>query len=152
MITDPGGVPALDVPDERGEVAGDGKVTGMGGEPHTDAGRFSGGRRRVEIVEWNPGAILAWTSIIGIDQPGRWRLRDRPHGRTRVEFRPVLRRGRIRHRRRLAEIVAAPTVRGHLKRSLQQLKRQVEQEQLRKAAAARRAARTASGTWAAHSA
>ena len=31
----------------------------------------------------------------------------------------------------IAEQVAAPTVRGHLRRSLQQLKRQVEHEQLR---------------------
>jgi hypothetical protein len=43
----------------------------------------------------------------------------------------------------IAEQVAAPTVRGHLRRSLQQLKRQVEHEQLRTAAAARRAARGA---------
>ena len=35
----------------------------------------------------------------------------------------------------LAERVSAPTVRGHLRRSLQQLKRQVEHEQLRAAAA-----------------
>jgi hypothetical protein len=39
----------------------------------------------------------------------------------------------------LAEQVAAPTVRGHLRRSLQQLKRQVEHEQLRRQAAERRA-------------
>jgi hypothetical protein len=37
--------------------------------------------------------------------------------------------------------VAAPTVRGHLRRSLQQLKRQVEHEQLRTAAAERRRSR-----------
>ena len=41
----------------------------------------------------------------------------------------------------LAELVAAPTVRGHLERTVQQLKRQVEQEQTRRKAAARRAAR-----------
>ena len=41
----------------------------------------------------------------------------------------------------LSEQLAAPTVRGHLRRSLQQLKRQVEHEQLRAAAAARRAER-----------
>jgi hypothetical protein len=39
----------------------------------------------------------------------------------------------------VAERVAAPTVRGHLRRSLQQLKRQVEHDQLRALAAARRA-------------
>ena len=47
----------------------------------------------------------------------------------------------------IAEHVAAPTVRGHLRRSLQQLKRQVEHEQLRTAAArrARAAARRVKG-------
>jgi hypothetical protein len=43
----------------------------------------------------------------------------------------------------LAERIAAPTVRGHLRRSLQQLKRQVEHEELRARAAARRRARAA---------
>ena len=42
----------------------------------------------------------------------------------------------------VAEQVAAPTVRGHLRRSLQQLKRQVEHEQLRVAAAERRRTKT----------
>ena len=41
----------------------------------------------------------------------------------------------------LAERGAAPTVREHLKRTVQQLKRQVEQEQSRRRTAARRAAR-----------
>jgi hypothetical protein len=41
----------------------------------------------------------------------------------------------------IAEGLAARTVSGHLRRSLQQLKRQVEHEQLRLQAAARRAAR-----------
>ena len=41
----------------------------------------------------------------------------------------------------IAERIAAPTVRSHLRRSLQQLKRQVEHEQLRAAAAARREAK-----------
>ena len=39
-----------------------------------------------------------------------------------------------------SEQVAAPTVRGHLSRSLAQLKRQVEHEQGRRAAARRRGA------------
>jgi hypothetical protein len=45
----------------------------------------------------------------------------------------------------VAEQVAAPTVRGHLRRSLQQLKRQVEHEQLRRQAAARRDQRDVTG-------
>jgi uncharacterized membrane protein len=98
----------------------------------------------VEVVEHTPGHDLAWTSVVGVDQRGRWRLREthRPDV-TRVELRlsyGVAGSGLFGW---LAEHVAAPTVRGHLRRSLQQLKRQVEHEQLRNAAAARRAARVA---------
>ncbi|HET6506850.1 MAG TPA: SRPBCC family protein [Baekduia sp.] len=98
----------------------------------------------VEVVEHTPGRDLAWTSVVGIDQRGRWRLREtRRDGVTRVELRlsyGVAGSGPFGW---IAERVAAPTVRGHLRRSLQQLKRQVEHEQLRSAAAARRAARVA---------
>src|SRR6476620_2793451 len=31
----------------------------------------------IEVVEWDPPHELAWTSITGIDQRGRWILRDR---------------------------------------------------------------------------
>jgi uncharacterized membrane protein len=98
----------------------------------------------VEVVEHTPGRDLAWTSVVGVDQRARWRLREthRPDV-TRVELRlsyGVAGSGLFGW---LAEHVAAPTVSGHLRRSLQQLKRQVEHEQLRSAAAARRAARVA---------
>jgi carbon monoxide dehydrogenase subunit G len=92
----------------------------------------------VEVVEWDEPNDLAWNSVTGVDQRGRWRLRARPAGRTRVEFRfqyGVAGAGLLGW---LAEQVAAPTVRGHLRRSLTQLKRQVEHEQLRRLAAARR--------------
>jgi uncharacterized membrane protein len=98
----------------------------------------------VEVVEHTPGRDLAWTSVVGIDQRGRWRLREthRP-GVTRVELRLSYGIAGAGLFGWLAEHVAAPTVGGHLRRSLQQLKRQVEHEQLRSAAAARRAARVA---------
>jgi hypothetical protein len=41
----------------------------------------------------------------------------------------------------LSERLSAPTVQGNIRRSLQQLKRAVEHEQLRRAAAERRSAR-----------
>ena len=41
----------------------------------------------IEIVEWEPPCELAWTSVTGIDQRGRWRLRSIPEDRTRVEIR-----------------------------------------------------------------
>ena len=93
----------------------------------------------VEVVEWEEPSEIAWTSVTGVDQRGRWRLRGRPGGRTHVEFRfsyGVAGAGLLGW---IAEQVAAPTVRGHLRRSVRQLKRQVEHEQLRRAAAERRA-------------
>jgi uncharacterized membrane protein len=95
----------------------------------------------VEVVEHDEACDLAWTSVLGLDQRARWRLRERSRGRTHVELRlsyGVAGSGIFGW---VAEQVAAPTVRGHLRRSLQQLKRQVEHEELRRAAAARRAAR-----------
>src|SRR5690242_15318279 len=38
----------------------------------------------IEIVEWRPPSDLAWNSVTGVDQRGRWRLRERPNGCTRV--------------------------------------------------------------------
>ena len=93
----------------------------------------------VEIVECDEPYDMAWTSVTGIDQRGRWRLREREGSpRTRVEFRLSYGVAGAGIFGWLAEHIAAPTVRGHLRRSLQQLKRQVEHEQLRAAAAARR--------------
>jgi uncharacterized membrane protein len=95
----------------------------------------------IEIVEHDPPRDLAWTSVTGIDQRGRWRLRERANGaRTRVELRlqyGVAGSGLIGW---LAEQVAAPAVRENLRRSLRELKRQAEHEQARAAVAARRAA------------
>jgi uncharacterized membrane protein len=95
----------------------------------------------VEIVEHEEPRDLAWTSVTGVDQRGRWRLRERAGGaRTHVELRlqyGVAGAGVLGW---LAEQLAAPTVRENLRRSLRELKRQAEHEQARAAAAARRAA------------
>jgi uncharacterized membrane protein len=98
----------------------------------------------IEVVEHTPACDMAWVSVVGIDQRGRWRVRpsgteDAP--RTQVELRISYGVAGAGVFGWLAEHVAARTVRGHLRRSLQQLKRQVEHEQLRSAAAQRRAAR-----------
>ena len=92
----------------------------------------------IEVVEFVKDADLAWTSITGIDQRGRWRLRPADDGRTLRLSYGVAGSGIWGW---LADRVSAPTVRGHLRRSLQQLKRQVEHEQLRAAAAERRRSR-----------
>ena len=92
----------------------------------------------VEVVEFNEPRDLAWTSVTGIDQRGRWRLREVDEDRTRVEFRfayGVAGAGIIG---RVSELVASPTIASHLRRSLHQLKRQVEHEKLRAEAGRRR--------------
>jgi uncharacterized membrane protein len=132
----------------RWEVAGE-QSSGLGARyrmlMHVGSAEVGG---LVEVVEHDPERDMAWVSVVGIDQRGRWRLREnRTHPPalpvTKVELRlsyGVAGSGIFGW---LADHVAAPTVRGHLRRSLQQLKRQVEHEQLRSAAAARRAARVA---------
>jgi len=95
----------------------------------------------IEVVEWSAPADIAWVSVTGIDQRGRWRLRPIEERRTRAEFRLAYGVAGSGLSGRVAERLAAGTVRGHLQRTLQQLKRQVEHEQLRAAAAARRRAR-----------
>jgi uncharacterized membrane protein len=98
----------------------------------------------IEVVEHEEPRDLAWTSVTGIDQRGRWRLRERAGGaRTRVELRlqyGVAGAGIVGW---IAEQIAAPTVRENLRRSLRELKRQAEHEQARAAVAARRAAAAA---------
>jgi carbon monoxide dehydrogenase subunit G len=91
----------------------------------------------IEVVEWEEPSDMAWTSVTGVDQRGRWRVRAREHG-SRVELRLSYGVAGTGIWGMLAERFAAPTVRGHLRRTLQQLKRQVEYQQLRDAAAARR--------------
>ena len=80
---------------------------------------------------------MAWSSVLGVDQRGRWRLRQLPDGRTRVELRFAYGVAGSGIPGWIAELFAAPQLGGHLRRSLQQLKRQVEHEQLRAEAAAR---------------
>ncbi|HEX4110347.1 MAG TPA: SRPBCC family protein [Solirubrobacteraceae bacterium] len=92
----------------------------------------------IEIVEYDHNRDLAWTSVTGLDQRGRWRARDRPGERTTVEFRLSYGVAGAGLGAWIAEHVAAPMVQRNLRRSLAQLKRQVEYEQLRVQAAERR--------------
>jgi uncharacterized membrane protein len=97
----------------------------------------------IEVVEFKPGRDLAWNSVTGVDQRGRWRIRERPGG-ARVELRLQYGVAGSGIWGVIAERLASGTVSGHLRRSLRQLKRQVEHEQLRVQAAARREARAGS--------
>jgi uncharacterized membrane protein len=75
--------------------------------------------------------------VTGIDQRGRFRLRDAGEGRTRVELRLAYGVAGSGLTGWVAEHVAAPMVGGHVSRSVRQLKRLVEQQQARERAAER---------------
>jgi uncharacterized membrane protein len=92
----------------------------------------------IEVVEFCEPTDLAWTSVLGIDQRGRFRLREAPGGRTKVDFRLAYGIAGAGLTGWLAERVAAPSVSGHVKRSVQQLKRLAEYEQLRERAGSSR--------------
>jgi uncharacterized membrane protein len=127
----------------RWEVASD-KPTGLGARYRmlllVGAAEIGG---LIEVVEWNEPGDMAWTSVTGVDQRGRWRLRSRPGNRTRVELRLAYGVAGSGIFGWIAEHVAARPVGDHLRRSLRQLKRLVEHEQLRAQAEARRRARAA---------
>ena len=124
----------------RWEVAGE-QPTGLGARYRmlfrVGAAEIGG---LIEVVEFEPPREFAWTSVLGIDQRGRWRLRELPNGHTRVELRMAYGVAGSGTSGWIAERVAAPTVTRHLRRTLSQLKRMIEHEQLRRLAAARRAA------------
>jgi uncharacterized membrane protein len=100
----------------------------------------------IEVVEFSEPHDMAWSSVTGVDQRGRWRLRELAPGRTRVEFRFSYGVAGAGLTGWLSEKVAAPTVGSHLRRSLQQLRRQVEHEKMRADAAARRREREGAAT------
>lgn len=143
VVTDPERMLSFMSGVTRWEVEGD-RPTGIGARYRV---LFRAGAAEIggliEVVEWDPPCELAWTSVMGIDQRGRWRLRERPGGRTSVELRMAYGVAGSGIWGWLAERLAAPTVTGHLRRSLHQLKRLIEYEQLRERAAARRSTRAA---------
>ena len=71
----------------------------------------------IEVVEFARHGDLAWTSITGIDQRGRWRLRPANEGRTTVTtLRLSYGVAGAGIWGWIADRVSAPTVRGHLDR------------------------------------
>jgi len=94
----------------------------------------------IEVVEFKQRCDMAWASVTGVDQRGRWRLRDAGQGKTRVEFRYAYGVAGAGILGLISERVAAPSLSGKLKQSLISLKDQVEHERLRQEAALRREA------------
>jgi fatty-acyl-CoA synthase len=79
----------------------------------------------VEIVEYDPLRDIAWTSVTGVEQRGRVRLRSKSDQETRLTMRvsygaPGALLGT------LAELLSAPQVKASVKRSLENVKREAE--------------------------
>jgi uncharacterized membrane protein len=93
----------------------------------------------IELVEFDEARDLAWSSVTGIEQRGRWRLRAMDEERTWVKLRLQWQSGGgilgV-----ITDRVAAGTVRRHLQATLRSLKRNIEAERLRRANRAKRAA------------
>jgi uncharacterized membrane protein len=127
-VTEPANYPVFIDGLTRWEVAGD-RHKGLGARYRmlirvgaADVGGL------IEIVEWQPEGDMAWSSVTGVDQRGRWRLRELDGERTRVTFRfqygvagggiPAL----------IAERVAAISLNRRFRVSLINLKRAVEEQ------------------------
>jgi uncharacterized membrane protein len=84
---------------------------------------FLGGT--IEVVEWAQDKYIAWTSITGLDQRGRWIIHPAGKNRSRVTLRIYYwLEGGIPGA--LAERLASFVVRRNLRRSLLNLKREIE--------------------------
>ena len=83
----------------------------------------------IEIVEHDPPCDLAWTSITGIDQRGRWRLREHDDGTTKVTLRLSYHApGRLLAM--VSDQLSARIVRRNMQESLVRLQAEVEGERL----------------------
>jgi len=89
-----------------------------------------------EVVEFQEPGDMAWTSVLGLDQRGRWRLRDHGPNRTSVMFRLSYHApgGLLGW---LSDQLSAPMVRNNIHHALENLKRHIESEGAEEARGAR---------------
>jgi uncharacterized membrane protein len=90
----------------------------------------------VEVVEFEAPGDMAWTSVMGLDQRGRWRLRERGPNRTAVVYRMSYQApgGLIGW---VTDQISAPIVRDYVRQTLDNLKRHIESTQAAQAGAKR---------------
>jgi acyl-CoA synthetase (AMP-forming)/AMP-acid ligase II len=80
----------------------------------------------VEIVEYAPGCDIAWSSVVGIDQRGRWRVREIEPGLSRVTLRIAYQApGGIWGL--VADAVSAREVRANVRQTLRDLRERCEE-------------------------
>jgi carbon monoxide dehydrogenase subunit G len=80
----------------------------------------------IEIVEWDPPGDFAWSSVTGVDQRGRWRVRELSPRSTRVTFRFHYGVAGSGVAGLIADRVAARPLRRRFRRSLENLRRAIE--------------------------
>jgi uncharacterized membrane protein len=82
----------------------------------------------VEVVEFEAPGDMAWTSVMGLEQRGRWRLRERSPNRTSVAYRMSYQSpgGLIGW---VTDQISAPVVRSYVRHTLDNLKRHIESTQ-----------------------
>jgi acyl-CoA synthetase (AMP-forming)/AMP-acid ligase II/carbon monoxide dehydrogenase subunit G len=80
---------------------------------------------RIEVVEWDAPREMAWTNVTGIDQRGRWRLRDQGNGSTLVTLRLAYSAPGT-FLSTVADVVSARLVKSNLRESLERLKAKME--------------------------
>jgi carbon monoxide dehydrogenase subunit G len=80
----------------------------------------------IEIVEWDPPGDFAWSSVTGVDQRGRWRVRELSPRSTRVTFRFHYGVAGSGIAGLIADRVAARPLRRRFRRSLENLRRAIE--------------------------
>ena len=129
MVTDPEQYPTFADSITRWEPEGD-KDRGLGARysmrMRVGTAEIGG---LVEVVEWDEPCDMAWTSVTGIDQRGRWRLRDQEDGTTTVTLRLAYQApGGILGI--ISDRVSAGTVRGNLRRTVENLKTMIEGEEM----------------------
>jgi uncharacterized membrane protein len=91
----------------------------------------------VEVVEFEEPGDMAWTSVLGVDQRGRWRLRSHGPNRTTVMFRLSYHApgGLLGW---LSDQLSAPIVRRNINATLENLKRHIESERAEEARRSRK--------------
>ena len=85
----------------------------------------------IEVVECDEPSDFAWTSITGIDQRGRWRIRSQEDGTTRVTLR-LSYHSPGGFLAAVTDQISSRIVRGNIKESLERLRADLEGETVSK--------------------
>ena len=125
LVSDPASYPAFMSGITRFDVAGE-RIRGPGSRysmrMHVGSAHVGG---LIEVVEWDPPREMAWTSVTGIDQRGRWRLRTCDDGTTLVVLR-LSYSAPGTFLSTVADLVSARMVKSNLAESLERLKATME--------------------------